>query len=243
VVLLAAVVAVVLGLVCWWQWPDRTPHHAPEDMGATKPEPPVVAALKVQALKVIRHPELDEDADELGEMGVVSFVARPGDRVQVLAELSEPAHAYLIAFNTDGTEQLLWPHDEKGKPDPSRRPPLRRQLRYHPLNDDLGFGLDDRPGGVQAFAVAASRKPLPAYEQWRKRREAKVWRRVLARRVAVWSSDGEDTFTYTPDRPGKRGRLDAQLPGVPPLRALCRWLKADGVEATEAIAFGVRAKE
>jgi hypothetical protein len=115
-------------------------------------------------------------------------------------------------------------------------------LRYHPLDDDLAFGLTDRPGAMQAFAVAASPRPLPAFEQWSKRRAARVWQRFPTDGGVVWSSDGEvSSRKIAPNR--TRGQLDAEIKRGRLLPRLCRSLKVDGVEAVTAVAFAVVAKE
>src|SRR5438094_4977511 len=46
-------------------------------------------------------------------IGVKSFAARHSDEVKLTMELSEPGHFYLIGFNFDGQEQLLWPGEKE----------------------------------------------------------------------------------------------------------------------------------
>jgi hypothetical protein len=117
-----------------------------------------------------------------GELGEREYRVRLNDRVQVEAELSEPAYAYLIAFNPadnpDDREQLV-PQSEAGRP-PDRRERLEPETQLN-LNDGEG---------LQVFAVLASRQPLPAYAEWRKRRPPLTWRRVPATSGVVWRGDG-----------------------------------------------------
>jgi serine/threonine protein kinase len=183
------------------------------------------ADLTVRALRVRHFANLDEPPEPPGYLGEDSFATRLGDLVRVSAELSEPAHAYLLAFNPDGQEQLCLPADPKAPP------PRLRRLDYPPRKDHY-FTLDDG-AGLQAFVLVASRKPLPAYADWRKRRPPVEWKAQPARRGVVWRGDGQRL------EPQLRG-TEKSLPGIAPLAELCRRLRsAPEVEALAAVAFVV----
>jgi hypothetical protein len=177
------------------------------------------------------------DGQPLGEQ---SSATGHGDVVTLSLELSEPGCFYLIAFNFDGKEQLLWPADGKDKPDAGRKPPRLERLRYPQGGGGLGLE-DSEKGGLQAYVVAASRRLLPAYQVWRQGLGALGWKALPAGKT-VWQADPEGTYAWVPGVGLDRGVLKA-LPGVPPLGALCRRLRAGGVEAVEAVAFPVAAKE
>jgi hypothetical protein len=167
------------------------------------------------------------------------------DRVVVQAEFSEPAHCYVIGFNFNGTEQLQWPRNDKA-PDARVLPPLLGRVQCPPPapagEKQRALRLDDKPeSGIQAYVVAASRRPLAAYREWRNSRPASPWRQ-LAAVPGVWRSNGE---TLDPVQQGdvrERGS-EVELEGQPPLLQLCRWARGEGVEAVEAICFPVYRRE
>src|SRR5262249_12704393 len=100
-----------------------------------------------------------QEAEDRGRIGHDSFGVAFNDAVKVEVKLTRPAYLYLVAFNADGSEQLLWPG-------PQDRPAARDQLTF-PVREDRWFFLDDNPrGGMQAFAVLASNRRLPAYAEW-----------------------------------------------------------------------------
>jgi hypothetical protein len=216
--------------------------------GATKPEGAGAGAASRQepfkAQLTVDHYEFDPPTKTdrfKGAVGDNSTEALFDDRVVVKVKFSEPGYCYVIGFNTDGKDQLLWPRNEQ-EPDPTVAPPLLagvqtppplaegEKQRAVPLNDD-------RRGGMQAFVVAASRRKLPAYEEWKRGRPAVPWGH-LAAVPGVWRSDGT---TLDPVRPGdvrERGK-EVELEGQPPLLQLCRWARGEAVEAVESICFPV----
>jgi hypothetical protein len=185
-------------------------------------------ALTVRALRVLHWAAGGKVMVPRGELGVRSFATRFNDQVQVEAELSEPAYWYLIVFNTNGTEQLHVPADEKA-------PPTRRdRLAADPKR---ALTLDDGVG-VQALVLVASRRALPAYAAWKARRPPVAWPVQQPVPGVVWRDDGAGLYALLPTGE-RRGRV-GELRGVPPLDALCRRLRAaPGVEVVSGIAFPV----
>jgi hypothetical protein len=201
----------------------------------------------------------------LGTLGDASQEAREKDIVRIKARLSEPAYCFLIAFNPDGKEQLLYPEEE------STKPARRAELSYPPEVVDY-FGLTDGPG-LQALVLVASRQPLPSYKHWQSRVGIAPWERLPEKRAwGVWQYDGRKTlWLRKPTRLTKKilwrqvvpvGALghapEAGLAGVP--WATCYLATRDGpgqrlhevgtflkdrvgIEAIRAVAFPVRPNE
>jgi hypothetical protein len=220
--------------------------------GAAKPEGTGAGAASRQGpLKprlVVDHYEFDPPTKTdrfQGAVGDRSMEALFDDRVVVKVTFSEPAYCYVIGFNTDGKDQLLWPRNQE-EPDPKAAPPLLAGVQAPPLPAEGGKQRavplnDDKRGGIQAFVVAASRRKLPAFEAWKRGRPAVPWGH-LAAVPGVWRSDGT---TLDPVQQGdvrERGK-EVELEGQPPLLQLCRWARGEGVKAVEAICFPVYRRE
>jgi hypothetical protein len=226
---LAAVV--LLGLLAW-------------GYGAVGPKDDQASeAIEIKPLMVMHHVKTPDGkgAEEKGRLGEEVFGARVGDVITVTVELSKPGYCYLIGFNFNGEEQLLWPADEKGEAAPGQKPAKVARLRYPPGNIKLALEeKDDEVGGLQVYAVVASRRPLPAYQEWRNSRGTVAWRKFQEFK-GVWQADPLGAY---PVKAGQadRGRLWKDASG-PPLAELCQALRVGGVTAVEAVAFPVRAKE
>jgi hypothetical protein len=219
--------------------PAEKPAPGPAGAGAVVPEAP----LRVKTLKVRHATRGEKDYEIVGDIGEESFETSFNDLVKIQVDFSAPAYAYLLAFNADGKEQLLWPLAQDKKPDRGARPPRGARIDY-PAGKDTWFFLNDEPrGGLQAFAVVASRRPLPSFEEWSKQRGTAAWKRQVGE--GVWGADCEGAYRHFKglalDR-GTRG-TQAPLPGAPPLRELCRSLHKAGAELVEALAFPVRPRE
>jgi serine/threonine protein kinase len=220
------------------------------DSPAVKVQPPADEAVKVARWNVRHYREEGVGKDFLlGVIGSDSWMTRYKDKVVIEAELSRPAYAYLIGFNFDGKEQLLLPCDTSVKEtpgDPRRRPKQAARLVYPPVvpgNAEHAFELsDDARGGLQAFVVVASAKPLPAYEEWSKKRGAAPWRRIAGGN-RVWWSNAEKLDSKAPGPEVVDRGIVVQLNGQPPLLALCRWARDEDVEAVAALAFPVNPRE
>jgi hypothetical protein len=153
-------------------------------------------------------------------------VVRHHDAMRVKAWFSQPAHAYLIALNPDGSVQLLHPEGEAAAPgleflhpsDPTETPEL----------DQVGF---------QAFVLVAAREPLPAFDQWQPRLDADAWKRAVP--IVPWQFDGRELSPL----PGGQ-RTGKVAVGPAPLAEICRRLQSvDEVGGVQAIGFSVLARE
>lgn len=172
-----------------------------------------------------------EQAAYIGEIGVTSNRCRFDDDVRVAVKLSAEAYCYLIAFNSDGEDQLCYPKDDQ---DEGIVPAKTIQFVY-PTSPTRYFGLDDSTG-LQAFVLLVSLRPLPDYEEWRSQVGAAPWKKVGA--DSVWRFDGH-LFTRLD---GQRGN-ERDRGCVPQAFAdLCSFLKnRPHVAAIHAIAFPITA--
>jgi hypothetical protein len=167
-----------------------------------------------------------------GLLGEKAFAVRFNDQVRLEVELSRKAYLYLLAFNADGKEQLLWP--EQGPP------PALSRLKF-PNDGGNGWTLDDEPqGGVQAFVVVASADPLPAFADWKKGRPPPSWERlpVTGEEELVWCGNGQWLDEISPG--GTRRGKEEELGGVGRLIRLARTLRqAPGVADVSLLACPV----
>jgi hypothetical protein len=225
-----AVAAMAIGIVAlagfwWWLQENSRGGRANGDLAAP---------LMVHALRVQHFADRGDTVEPRGEIGVHSFAARFGDHVRVTAELSEPAHCYLLALNPNGEIQLCWPADD-------RTPPERTSHISYP-EAGKGFDLNDEEGGgLQAFVLLAARQPLPAFAEWRKKVPDLGWQRLPARAGVVWRGDGDQ---LDPVFPGgdQRGTV-SDLPGVRPLAEIVRRLRTTpGIDTAAVCAFAVEPK-
>jgi hypothetical protein len=220
----------LLGMVLWAMQGKGKTDPATSERGASPVEPPLKVLLRVE------HFERQRDRDvPHGPIGGKSMEALVDDRVVVKAELSSPGYCYVIGFNFDGKEQLLWPRNEKS-PDRTIAPPLLERVQCRPLALD-----DDVRGGMQAYVVVASMQPLPGYEEWKRGRPGECPWRYLPASPGVWRSDGEVLDTVQAGDVLVRAR-EVDLEGQPPMLPLSRWARGAGV-TVEAVAFPVYRRE
>jgi hypothetical protein len=204
--------------------------------------PARVAALQVKKIKVTQWEVQPGKTVPVGVLGTDVFEVPFGGRVTVDVELSEPGYAYLLALNANGEEQLLWPVNGAGKPDDIVAPPRRQSFRCPARKAAAGkavlFRLDDEPrGGLQAFAVMAARRPLPAYRERRERHGKAGWRRLSAE--GVWWADRTGTHPVLAGQGVVRGS-EEEVEGVPPLQEVVQALGR--AEAVAVWAFPVGKK-
>jgi serine/threonine protein kinase len=224
------VLAGLLGLA-GWAWLGRNTPPAPDSSPLSETKAPDGTEPGPKPLSIHWQVfRLSADAPGRQQVGEKTFRVRLNDRVEVEAALSEPAYAYLIAFNpADKPEdrEQLFPRDE------AERQPEKRDR----LSPDKRLRLDDGVG-LQAFAVVASRRPLPPYAEWRKSQPPVAWRPTRATPGVVWLADGE----------GVRGLYDAGFDRAMEeaagdkvvIRELARSLKRmQGVETVSVIGFAV----
>src|SRR5262249_5463899 len=152
---------------------------------------------------------------------------RCSDTVSLEVELSRVGYLYLVAFNADGKEQLLWPADRRDprEGDPRATPVKLRRLSYPPPNPQTGQPrgqpLHDNPNaGLQAVAVLVSGQPLPPYADYQKVRGAARWRQLDAGK-GVWLADPKGVYEARRGIGVVRGK-SIDLPGVPPFLGLAR---------------------
>jgi hypothetical protein len=218
---------------------------------ASRPEPgspparPSPSASVPSVLPLIRefsilHEPKNSTASE-ATIGRGSYGAVSDDHVAIRATLTEPAYAYLIAFQPDGQVVVCDPLDESEPPKPSTvpgypHPPASPASERFELTDGVG---------VQAFALVASRSPLPAFHDWIEQHGRPPWRAgVPVDPGIVWRHDGTWIDGVSADNTqGTRG------PGAKTRRShgaekavddLGRWLAAvPGVEGVAVEAFTV----
>jgi tRNA A-37 threonylcarbamoyl transferase component Bud32 len=207
--------------------------------GAAKEEekmPP----LRIRPLRVDYYRTVGQESEPGGRIGETASRTHYGDAVTLRVDLSVPGYCYVLAFNFDGKEELLWPVDEQGKPSERLAPPRSQQVRF-PASGRLYLEEDTARSGLQAYVVAASARPLPPFGQWRKGRAGLRWKRLPAGKT-VWEADARGVYPVSGGLRPDRGKV-RPVPGEPPLADLCRAARAGGVEVVEAIAFPVLPKE
>ncbi len=163
----------------------------------------------------------------LGTIGVTPGPILFEDDVRVHARLDTPAYCYLIALNPDGKDQLCLPSQATGAPPRAGQMVYPLDSKYFPLTDGLG---------LQAFLLVASRKPLPAYAEW-KGRGGLRWESVRADDSSVWRFDGR---TFELQSGGRRGAPRERSGPPRPFEELCKSVaRLPDVDAVQAIAFSV----
>jgi serine/threonine protein kinase len=217
-------VVVLLGLAGGW-------------LGTRHPAPPTSAGqpgLAVRVLRAWRFGDAGDNDLDLGELGrEPNWRAVKDDKVQIEVELSEPAFAYLLALDPadDPTKRVhLCPRADEGVA------PVARVRWTYPAGT-VKYRLDDG-AGLQAFALVASRQPLPAWVEWRRRAPDLAWDKVPATSGFVWRDDGMGL---------RVGRAQGDVRGTEvaskedaQLRELGRRLRsAPGVEAVALLGFAV----
>jgi hypothetical protein len=161
-----------------------------------------IAAMEIQ----VQRGDGGTGDEFLGEMGTHCFeTACKDDLARIIADLSEPAYSFLIAFSPDGSDQLCAPPDAFKPPSPSQT--VEGRWRF---NEGVG---------LQAFVLVAAREPLPAYVEWRRCLLEVPWGKVAAN--GVWRSDGiwierrdENPRMPTQVRVARRRLTESGMPGL-----------------------------
>jgi hypothetical protein len=193
--------------------------------------------LVVRQLEVRRYEKVGASYRPRGVLGVKGFSTRLGDQLIIQGELSAPAYCFLIAYRPDGTPELCFPGDEHTPPPRTDRP------SYGSEQARVAYELEEGEG-LMVFALVVSRRPLPAYAEWRRRRGDGPWRKADAQTDVqpdvVWRYDGRELLAATPDEPGGARATGRKLGDAGPLAKLLGWLQeAPDVEAVAAVAFPV----
>jgi hypothetical protein len=221
----------LLGLGGWVWWSaSPAPVPTPDSDGKTNGRPASETKPLTIRLHVLRLVPEGRNLRRLGELGDKTYGARLNDRVEVEATLSEPAYAYLIAFNPaekpENREQLLPSSAAERTPEKGERLAPASRLK-----------LDDGEG-LQALAVVASRQRLPAYAQWRKTRPPLLWEKTRATSGVVWVADG--AFVDGVFEPGFQRATEEKAGDKALIRELARQLKAmPDFEAVSVVGFAV----
>jgi serine/threonine protein kinase len=205
----------------------------------TRPARVRVVKFDVKHFARVRDTDGSQGDRPMGILGEKSFSTRLGDSVEVEAELSQPAYAYLIAFRPDGTEELC-------SPDSAEQPPEKGAVVRYPSQEKKrgeNYGLDEGEG-LQAFAVVISSRPLPPYREWRSGLGAAAWDKYLASAGVVWLDQGDRMLDYTTDHPRSQRGKDREVTGKTPLSRVTDWLRQGrGVDTVATIGFAVLPKE
>jgi hypothetical protein len=186
--------------------------------------------LEITELRVTHY--RDRGRTLVGDLRTNPAAVRVEDDVRLVAKLSAPAYCYLIAFNPDGTAQLRYPTAADGEGAPAARPAAAAEVRY-PL-EEHAFVLD--AAGWQAFVLAASRKPLPPYREWKDRAGTPPWEGRPEVGAWGWHFDGRE-FARFPEERGKVVPRDGVPPALQKLRDF--FVKRPEFETIQIIAFPV----
>jgi len=230
-----AVIAILLLLVVP-AWAFR-PRPSPAVLNV-EPRPPPQADLRITRFEITHFPMLDEKSYKKGGgfLGRKSLTTRLEDDVTVRAEVSEPAHSFLIALRPDGTDELCDPDNE------DLPPPLKQQPLYPPpAKSDERYRLSEG-AGLYAFALVVSRQPLPPYREWKKQHGPMPWAAKLPYEPGVvWRDDDQGLQPLLADDPaGTRGKGVKARGSGGPVATLARWLRGlPGVDAVTLEAFPV----
>lgn len=219
------------GLGLWHTW-----LHQPEQGPRPNPQ---VAAPHILPLRVLLFQTVNGNVQGKGRLGDAVHAARAGDSVTIQVRLHEPGYFYLLGFNFDGREKLLWPTDDQGEGDESKPPP---QLAYlHFPRSDGALSLDGKASqGLQAYVVAASSQPLPSYRAWKNRRGPVPWISHPPGRT-VWQADGEGAYSVVVGMESNNRQIRSTEGAF--IGELCQKLLGGGVECVEALAFPVLPRE
>ena len=226
----ATAAALLTGLLVWGvaQSTDRSETPSEPERAA------VGDSVHVTRLSVRHFARVRGGVQPRGILGEGALTTRTGDGVTVEARLSEPAYAFLISFRPDGTDEVLFPEDKDQPPERTERP------SYPSVSRGTEVALEEGTG-LQVVALVVSRRPLPAYAQWRQRLGQSPWRRVAAVPGVVWEDDGTAQLPRTRGPGRGKGR---EMTGAASLARLTGWLKrAPQVTAVAAVGFPVLADE
>jgi hypothetical protein len=153
----------------------------------------------------------------MGTIGAKDAVRRGQDSFRVTANVSEPAHLYLIAYLPDGKSFLCYP-DPPAASAPARNLVYPREGLMR-LNDP----------GLHVLVLLAARQPLPPYEHWRT--GSITWPKNDACAAGAWKFDGQQFSVLSRD-----------LTVAPPVgfKEMCNVFAARReVDAVQAVAFSV----
>lgn len=218
--------------------PAKDPYSSPS---REKPAPEVDAGpLRVKSIEVQHYARTPAGDQPRGALGDKSFTPLLGDRVQVVAKLSKPAYAYLIALRPDGVCDICFPAED------DIEPPLTDEPKYPASSKTKAYGLQEGTG-LWVFAVIASEDKLPPYRDWLAQRsdESPFWRPLSKVPTGlVWWDDGVsnvETFNalgpMTRTLRGKNEDLEGPAEHIKLITDAIR--NNDSRQASSAIGFAV----
>jgi hypothetical protein len=190
----------------------------------------VPQSLRVESIQVQLF--RGDPARPLGTIGKFQFAGQYDDNVRVSAQLSGPAHCYLLALNPDGSVQFC---PKSGV----NTPPVATTELVYPADPDDYYSLTDGTG-LQALVLVASRQPLPAFSSW-PHGATLPWKPFTEAR-GVWRFDGRHFEQLVEDTRGIERRVASAAPAV--LTDVCNALRRlPGVDAVAAVAFPVEPRD
>jgi len=202
-------------------------------LGPWGPHKPAAKPLEITQMRVTHLRGSGDKILDLGDLRTSSGAVRVNDKLEVAADLTEPAYYYLIAFNPKESEaglvQLCQPEGTNGLAAEAVRPDRHAEVRYP------NFFIPDAVG-LQAFVLAASTKPLPPFKNWQSRAGQPPWEGVKDGGAWRWHFDGGEFRRF----PEHRGRLEPKGDVPEPLRKVCEFFKGrTEFEAIQVFAFPV----
>ncbi len=237
---IGAIAAAVIAMIAFANgiWPKPI-----EPMKGHQTKRAMAGDLRIDPL-ALEHYRYDDYRDPnsagrlLGRIGVDSWAVVGDDGVQLATTLSQPAYYYLLVFDTNGSVSCKYPRQDGVPPD-------RLAAARYP-GGNVHYHLTDGPG-LQAFAVVASREPLPRYADWPGRALLEAaWRSsnpgsFAANTPTVWTSDGQAIWRQ---EPGNRGIEMEHRTAPGAMEAVARQLAGDpAFDAVRVIAMPVRPRE
>ncbi len=172
-------------------------------------------------------------AHAFSQKGGPSTWKQVGEVIQVSSTISPSAYCYIIAFNPDGTTELVYPLDEVSLPE-------KLEILAQPSGRDNELHVHLNNGtGLQVVVLLASRKPLPPFLSWQRRFDPEQWKPVqyMPRDLGwhyKWTRNDDENvdITGTP--------TIASNPAHDAFLTICRAFQSEPeIDIIEAIAFPV----
>jgi serine/threonine protein kinase len=204
---------------------------------------PTVIPVKIDTLRVSQY--RGEKATPLGDVRMTTEPIFTNDALRISARLTAPGYCYLVAFNADGSEQLLYPEDPQESEVLYPRDRNARAMTMRPAKgSDVSYPKDayfePEHDGLQAIVLIASTQPLPPYAEWRPSLGTSPWKATANSEPSRWELEGQDYVELPRDR-GKR----VERGGAPSeFQQLCTFFRScPCVEEIRALVFPVTKKK
>lgn len=211
---------------------DSTPASTPATEVRNEANDPIrVVNLEVRPYEAVEG-EKYRPLPSLGQDG--TFTTQSSDAISVQVKLSRPAYAYIVVFQADGKDHVMYPQDADDVPARSDLVayPSKRRDELWQLNDGAG---------LWCVAVIASHEPLPSYREWRKAHPGGPWQTTAAEPSIVMLDSGEGGLrAFSPSVALARGpRVVSKDTGRSSLVTLVDWLRQESKATVSALAFPV----